>query len=245
MSVLEESSFHESEMSVVYSLASGRHKEYVEWFTRLCVPFAVLYRASQTGSSRVQNIQRHRMRTLIAMASSVVSILMFHELPTFIPSRFRLNSTLQERVRGTFSFLAFLLFLSGRTKEIRPEYVMTNSHPHELEANVERQTSGDFVSRFLLLDALASFSFTLFPFLDVEAKVKALLRRVAPRLVDSSETCASCGSASVVFPQVCFPCGDVYCFYCVNLEHIPFRCYKCKKLVTSFSLQNSSDNSLK
>ncbi len=220
------------------SVVKGSYGLYV----RILIAVLIILRSPQTGGMRIQNIKRFPVKSKAkALIASVIALTIIHDVSGTILNRLKISIVQRERARGVFSLMTMLLFLCGRKSETRPELVFSGSFTEEEQSTAIRQTSGEFVGRFLLLDSFATFSLTLFPYFDVENRVKGLIKRFAPRLVSDRISCSSCSSEAIVFPQKCFPCGHIYCYYCVKSEVLPFRCYRCNHLITSFTLSQSEE----
>lgn len=234
--VIEEGNFHDSEVSVAllpnseFALADK-----LNLTAKLLIGLVEFLRSPQMGGMRIQNIRRVMTSGKMRLLLPVLIVLITHDRRSLIAEALGIPTHYHERLRSGLSLVTLLLFLSGAVNELRPEHASAGSTPYEAESGMTRQTSGDFMGRFLLLESLSSLSFVVLPLLDIETKVKGLIRRFAPRLVDDRETCSSCTTWSIVLPQKCEPCGDIYCYYCVKAEVIPFRCYRCHNLVNSFS----------
>jgi hypothetical protein len=242
VSVLEEASFHESDIATVSTVTDMDYLRFSAIYLKVIVAVLIIFRNPQTGGMRIQNIARaaSKSKLFAAFLASFTVVLLSDSTGTLL-SRLKISMIHRERARGLFSLVTMLLFISGSRAEVRPELIFSGTIPLEDEQSVSRQTSSEFIARFLLLDTLATFSFSLFPYFDIENRLKGLIRRFAPRLVDDRLKCSSCSSETIVYPQQCTPCGHIYCYYCVKSEVVPFRCYKCNNFVTNFSISKLED----
>jgi hypothetical protein len=193
-----------------------------------------LFRASQTGGARLQNILRTPTKNKVMVSFTLLWLLSSSKPGSVVAGKLNLRHDTIERLRSWSPLLFFILFLSGVSRELQPERVFSTALVSEAESVVTRQTSGEFLARFLRLETLSQIGFVLIPILDIENRFKRILRRFAPRLLNESETCASCGSISIVLPQLSDACGHVYCYYCAKSEQTPFTCYRCRRKITSF-----------
>jgi hypothetical protein len=236
-SILEEASFHESEISIVTSnpVISIFDAYPVDVAIRVIIAMYTILRGPQTGGMRIQNIRRILTRKRLALILPLLVSVLMSDSSGRALAKIGLPQYHSNRARNILSFVTLLLFIAGRTSEVRPDLALCGSVPIEAEPGVDRQFSGEFISRFLVVDALANLCFIIFPMFDVEAKVRSLVKRFAPRFLNARESCSGCGSETIVLPQLSGPCEDVYCYYCIRSEVLPFNCYRCHKMVTGFS----------
>jgi len=234
--VVEEGSFNDLEISVALPPPDAFTPSIpVSLIIKAIIGLYVVIRSPQLGGMRIQNIRRSLTTKGPRMVLGILAIILMRDNGSFISEKLGIGRIHQERLVNGLTLLTPLMFLSGSVSEMRPELAIVGSSPHDAESGVTRQTSSDFIGRFLLLESLASLGLVFLPLFDIESRLKALVRRFAPRLLDDEETCSSCSSSTIVLPHICTPCGDVYCYYCVKSETLPFRCYRCHKKVSSFA----------
>ena len=234
LSVLEEANFHESEISTSSSGLLPPLARYAPLIRDWMVIYSLVVAGRRTSSMAVQNVGRsfrHRQwRIMVALLTAIAG----SDLSDDICRRLGMSSVSVERCRRVLSASSLVLFLSGMTRELRPSLAVMGSRPVSDDPTIQRINSGEFISRFFLLDSMSSVAILLGPLCDIGGCIRRMVRthlRLAP---SAHETCASCGTSSIVLPHVATPCKHQYCYYCIGSEVLPFTCYECKQKVDSY-----------
>jgi hypothetical protein len=238
LAVIEEATFNEGEVSTAVEGSVSRSSMIVGVIIRLFIALHCLWIAPITGSLRTQNTRRYPVRNVISVLSTGIILAMISDKTGVINRSLKVPYEYSERIRSVLPLLSLVMLIIGRTREAKPELVLARSRKAELESGLTRQTSGDFVTRYLLVESVASIGLMIFPVLDIPGCLKSLVKRFAPTLLEGPESCSACGSSTIVFPQRSDPCEHVFCYYCAKSERTPFNCHRCHKIVTDFISPN-------
>ena len=234
LAVAEESAFHDGEIAACLSGVPPNFSSITPLVVKVLIFIALARRGVQSGGMRIQNLKRElgskRGRLFIA---AIVVLIEADTYGAFL-GRIGLTMSWRERLRGLLSLACFGSFLPGFTNEIDPGNAVLGSDLREAEAGASRVTSGDFLTRFMLMESVSSLALMVLPLVRFESKLRDFAKRWIPTASSQTPSCASCHTECPVLPHQANPCHHMYCYYCIASEEKPFRCYSCQTAVTSF-----------
>ena len=239
LSVIEEASFSEGEVATAVDGTEAHSSAPVGLVVRLIMAVYFLWFAPITGGLRIQNTRRYPVRNVLSTLIAGLILSFMSDKTAVISGLLKMPHAQSERIRAILPLVSMLLLLIGRTREVKPELLFTGSVKTELETGNSRQSSAEFVTRYLLVESIASAGLMVFPILDIPGRVKSLVKKLAPTLLTGSETCSACGSSSIVLPRMSMPCKHIFCYYCAKSELTPFNCPRCHKVVLDFIPRNT------
>ena len=241
LSLVEESSFDESEVGLIPLESTGTVSFWLSCFTKILPLVSIVFTSKQSGGMRVQNISRQTNFSFISLFAFVCTIsLRYAEGVRSRWFSFELDE-LFKRISRALSFVSLIGFIGGFFREARPEFIAAQTRPSIASPGVDRITSVEFLVRFLMTESLSTLALTLAPVFDLNSKIRMAKNKLFPTQLIGKFDCVACGNAAV---SACLtePCGHFYCFYCIKSEQLSFNCGKCGTSVTSFKPARSFDS---
>ena len=147
--------------------------------------------------------------------------------------RFGWQSDRLTRLANVARLGGLLLFVSGYSRESHTALIVAGSRPEMVEPPVQRVISSELITRLLALESLSSVALLVLPWLNLNRMLFVLQNKLSARA--HITCCSSCSRTTITLPQRASPCNDVYCYFCISSEEVPFKCHRCGLVVNSFS----------
>ena len=233
INLIEEDNFQNSEIStLVENSGIQESKSIASLMANIVISYASIAQSRITSGMAIQNVSKHSsigkgVLWFILLLSTVAGERGFVE--KYLPS----ISHVFVRLSRSFQVILLCLFLSGVVKDHRLPNVLAQVRTSNLETSTQRVVSTELVSRYLVLQSLTSIAILVIPMYNVKSLFSRMMQKILPSSCEKS-TCSSCRSDTMVLPILAQPCGDVYCYYCINSEILPFNCYRCNERITCF-----------